>query len=762
MPNRLPTVTSNIPKDLRRFIDRLREYFASAGEDGLVTKGDLTNSGGFSEDANGNLVFGDGSLDDIRLDDIRLDDIRLAAPTGFTATPATLNVILEWDNPNNVYYAYTEIWRNTVDDLGTAVLIGTSGTFMYADNIGPDETRYYWIRHVNTENEPSPYNATAGTSATTPPNVAWLLDQLTGQLTESQLYSTLNSRIDLIDTPITGLVDKTGDLSAQYTVKIDNSGYVTGYGLASTVVNGVPTSEFVVVADKFAIAPVATSHTAEDGSPFFHLTAPTTINGETIPAGTYMKAAFIHDATITTAKIGDLAVDTAKIADGAIVSAKIGDAQITNAKIADVIESNNYTATTGWRLDKSGTLYANQIVISDSSGNIILQSGGKINWSGIDLTGGSVTDLDFAGDLNATKNTVYRQITAPTEGVTDGDIWVDTDASPAPITYIRASGVWEPASNYTTNTSELTDGANLGDTAIWYNVTGSGKPENYADRTGSNTAYDTARVNGTSASTVKNNAALGATFTSTDAGFFAYLDQINSGNISTYIASAAISDAYIANLNASKINAGTIAAARIGAGSITADKIAAGTITANEIAAGTITANEIQTNTITAASGIIADATIDTAQIKNAAVETLKIAGRAVTFPTAAESTVPLSLNVSSQIVLSIAVQQQEPYAEILLNGSAAYSVTSTNSLYSPYITLYVTRNGATIYGPITIGRAPKAYESVTISGIAGFTLLDTGNAYPGTITYRIYMSQQSVGNGTKEHAALSATELMR
>lgn len=42
-------------------------------------------------------------------------------------------------------------------------------------------------------------------------------------------------------------------LKAQYTVKIDNNGYVTGYGLASEVVNGTPKSSFIVNADKFAV-----------------------------------------------------------------------------------------------------------------------------------------------------------------------------------------------------------------------------------------------------------------------------------------------------------------------------------------------------------------------------------------------------------------------------------------------------------------------------------------------------------------------------
>lgn len=44
-----------------------------------------------------------------------------------------------------------------------------------------------------------------------------------------------------------------GELSAQYTVKLDVNGYISGIGLASTEVNGVPTSDFIVRADRFSI-----------------------------------------------------------------------------------------------------------------------------------------------------------------------------------------------------------------------------------------------------------------------------------------------------------------------------------------------------------------------------------------------------------------------------------------------------------------------------------------------------------------------------
>jgi len=70
-----------------------------------------------------------------------------------------------------------------------------------------------------------------------------------------------NSSADafLIDWVVVGRVAPGGSqlqitaLGNQYTVKIDTNGWVTGYGLASTLVNGVPFSEFQFRGDRFVI-----------------------------------------------------------------------------------------------------------------------------------------------------------------------------------------------------------------------------------------------------------------------------------------------------------------------------------------------------------------------------------------------------------------------------------------------------------------------------------------------------------------------------
>lgn len=165
------------------------------------------------------------------------------------------------------------------------------------------------------------------------------------------LQSTVNGNTAAIQTEATTRATETGQLLVQYTVKADLNGYVTGYGLASTSVNGAPLSEFAIVADKFSIAPVATNPASADGSPFYHLTAPTTVDGVTVPAGTYMKSAFIADASITNAKIRNAAIDDAKIA-----TLSAGKLTAGTLAVGQWVASQGYLAgSSGWRINADGS-----------------------------------------------------------------------------------------------------------------------------------------------------------------------------------------------------------------------------------------------------------------------------------------------------------------------------------------------------------------------------------------------------------------------
>jgi len=186
---KLPFVTSQIPRDLRAFLDRVRDLVSSGGRDRLLTLGDLVDSG--VVDDNGRPIIPD-------------DDLGVPpAPTNVQASAAIRNIIITWDDPAYRGHAYAEVWVADTDDLGSAVLLGMSPGTIYVHGVGPSSTRYYWVRFVNTNDVKGPFNATAGTDATTGPDVAYMLGVLANAITSSELSTTLNSRIDLIDGPST-------------------------------------------------------------------------------------------------------------------------------------------------------------------------------------------------------------------------------------------------------------------------------------------------------------------------------------------------------------------------------------------------------------------------------------------------------------------------------------------------------------------------------------------------------------------------------
>lgn len=82
--------------------------------------------------------------------------------------------------------------------------------------------------------------------------VAAVTDPNTGQVNSASLKQEFNTYASTTNGALS-------TLSAQYTVKVDVNGYVSGFGLATTANNGTPFSEFIVRADRFAIASPAGS-----------------------------------------------------------------------------------------------------------------------------------------------------------------------------------------------------------------------------------------------------------------------------------------------------------------------------------------------------------------------------------------------------------------------------------------------------------------------------------------------------------------------
>jgi hypothetical protein len=89
-------------------------------------------------------------------------------PTGLTATGLFRNVNIKWTAPTFFGYSYTEIWRSTTNDIGTAIKVGASSTTYFSDSNENDTGGdfYYWIRHVSVTDTVG--NFSSSVLATTP------------------------------------------------------------------------------------------------------------------------------------------------------------------------------------------------------------------------------------------------------------------------------------------------------------------------------------------------------------------------------------------------------------------------------------------------------------------------------------------------------------------------------------------------------------------------------------------------------------------
>lgn len=165
---------------------------------------------------------------------------------------------------------------------------------------------------------------------------------------QAQAITTLETTQGENTTSISQAMETLDGIGAEYTLRIDNNGQVSGMVLRSDLDDaGVPSSRVFFQADKFAIgAPGA----GESKVPFVVYTVPTNVGGVTVPAGVYIKNAVIRDGSIG------------------------------RAKIADYLESDNYTVDgqgrpkTGMRLDfatgearLAGPVISRNLVVAEGS-----------------------------------------------------------------------------------------------------------------------------------------------------------------------------------------------------------------------------------------------------------------------------------------------------------------------------------------------------------------------------------------------------------
>jgi hypothetical protein len=388
------------------------------------------------------------------------------APSQFRVTGLFQKIILDWAGGTTYLaqksVAHTEIWRNTVNDRDTAILRSVSVGDVWSDSVENGQGFYYWIRFINTAGVASPWSGgvNGGVFGQTQLRPADVIPVLSNRITTSELALALNSRIDLVDAPGTGLMSRVYDLTvvttgtaaavtsletvsvataatvqtltvsiAGHNTAIQNLQTVTAttaqnVGTLSSTVEG---QNSTIQTMQTAIGGLSAQWTVKTqvndlvgGVGFynngvvtkFYVNAqefavyngndPTAISPFFVTGGqVYLNSAMIATATITSAMVESLAVEQLIGDKAAFVTANIADASITNVKLGNLIESTNYTpGGAGWRITKAGNAEFNNGTFRNitATGNITASSlvAGAAIVDTANVAGGAVTSMHYA------------------------------------------------------------------------------------------------------------------------------------------------------------------------------------------------------------------------------------------------------------------------------------------------------------------------------------------------------------------------------
>ena len=258
----------------------LSKYIGGGSNDRLVSAGELIDAGLAGTGTGGFLTSPPRNL------------TKPPKVTGLTANGALASIFVSWHNPSFSNYAYTELWRSNLDDIGQAVLIASTAVESYTDNVGSAATKYYWARAVSDQGVKGDFNAASGTKGTTSLDPDYVMQVLTSSTwkpnTTYYPFQYVRPTIEngfqyaAVDGGKSGNIEPTWPLSVDPTV-VTNDGTVQWKCLH--IEDRIP---FVL-------------GTLEDGTP-----------------AVFMDTAYIKNATITSAKISELFAD--KIETGDLVA----------------------------------------------------------------------------------------------------------------------------------------------------------------------------------------------------------------------------------------------------------------------------------------------------------------------------------------------------------------------------------------------------------------------------------------------------------
>lgn len=234
-------------------------------------------------------------------------------------------IFLRWNIPSYRNHSFTEIWRSQNGNIGDAVLIAQSTTGFYTDPVETNVKYFYWLRLVSQADVRGAYSQDS-VSGQAEINPKLIIEAIEGEINANSLTQDLQTQItdiantnqEILAQNLNGKIAQEaeireqveGGLLSQYTVKIDNNGAVSGFGLASQEVDGSVESAFIIRADKFAIVQPTSTSTTLTGTPA-SASIPFTVDSD---GRTIIKSGVLGSASITNANIESLS--TTKLTAG--------------------------------------------------------------------------------------------------------------------------------------------------------------------------------------------------------------------------------------------------------------------------------------------------------------------------------------------------------------------------------------------------------------------------------------------------------------
>lgn len=274
-----------------------------------------------------------------------------------------------------------------------------------------------------------------------------LTEALVGQAGASvndvqQLYASYGDVEAFVENKAVASVDESGNAIANTVIRANANGVTTGIGISADGTTGA--SEVLIQADKFAI--VGSSHAGagnvvDADIPFIHRsTATTASNGEEIPAGTYIKAAYIAYAEVMEMLVGKLKaehIDSLKLTSGIITA----DSEFTVGSGNNIVRisgsdatyrlwAGNSTADSApFAVDKLGGVTASEIrIIGNTGGANIEGATGSFYSTNLYLSSGALSTINRT-DYNVSIGAETGSIPFAVTEISSGDTILGVDAN---------------------------------------------------------------------------------------------------------------------------------------------------------------------------------------------------------------------------------------------------------------------------------------------------------------------------------------------